>query len=465
MIGRRRTLTVVVVLLVAGVGAFSPVTSADGSAVGFSQNGACYSATPYGNGSETVVDYYDYRYQNGAQYSSYGTTDLQQSQVSQLFIYRGSDGLSLVFLHDKLGDGELGGTITFDITGLPADGVWAERDDYYGSGTDDNWELGETTAHIDWVWAPGRSDGAAFRGLDSEEPYEIVIRPGFNEDADRYASWRWGQNETEAWILRTSTSDTVELSMDDPVTITPSCGPDAVLDAPSTVEIGHEVTLDAGGSTDDEGIVEYRWDVDGDGVTDETTSTATYTHTYHATGTVEPHVTVVDDDGQTDTASVSIEVEDTTPPKASLDAPTSVTVDDLVTVSGADSTDNVEIVSYEWSFGDGTTATGATANHTYDEPGTYSVTLTVTDAADNTDSVTETITVEESASDSKTIAEAVASTGPGDDTQISRQEVQKAIFWWQTDQAVPDTGGETINRQTLQRLIYLWQTGATVDGS
>jgi len=37
------------------------------------------------------------------------------------------------------------------------------------------------------------------------------------------------------------------------------------------------------------------------------------------------------------------------------------------------------VVSYDWSFGDGTTATGVTATHTFASPGTYSVSLQVID--------------------------------------------------------------------------------------
>lgn len=37
-------------------------------------------------------------------------------------------------------------------------------------------------------------------------------------------------------------------------------------------------------------------------------------------------------------------------------------------------------LSHDWSFGDGATATGVTASHTYAAPGAYSATLTVTDA-------------------------------------------------------------------------------------
>lgn len=51
------------------------------------------------------------------------------------------------------------------------------------------------------------------------------------------------------------------------------------------------------------------------------------------------------------------------------------------------------ITSYEWTFGDGATATGPSPNHTYANNGTYDVTLTVTDDNGNTASETKTITI------------------------------------------------------------------------
>jgi chitodextrinase len=88
-------------------------------------------------------------------------------------------------------------------------------------------------------------------------------------------------------------------------------------------------------------------------------------------------LTVTDNDGLTGSASQSVTVVAAIPPVASF----SVTQDYLnVAVDGSTSSDaDGTIASYAWTFGDGGSATGVTAAHTYAAAGTYTITLTVTD--------------------------------------------------------------------------------------
>jgi PKD repeat protein len=83
-----------------------------------------------------------------------------------------------------------------------------------------------------------------------------------------------------------------------------------------------------------------------------------------------------------------------TPPTAVIGAnPTSGTVPFAVSFSGAGSSDpDGSIASYAWTFGDGGTASGVSASHTYTTAGSYTAKLTVTDNRGGTGSATVAIT-------------------------------------------------------------------------
>lgn len=78
------------------------------------------------------------------------------------------------------------------------------------------------------------------------------------------------------------------------------------------------------------------------------------------------------------------------PPVAEFTSVTDLTV----TVDASASYDlDGTIMSYDWTFGDGGIASGPTASHSYAKPGTYTITLTVTDNDGLTGSVSEAVNI------------------------------------------------------------------------
>lgn len=68
------------------------------------------------------------------------------------------------------------------------------------------------------------------------------------------------------------------------------------------------------------------------------------------------------------------------PPTANAGGPYNATTGTVIQFNGAGSSDpDGTISSYQWAFGDSTTGNGVAPTHTYNTPGTYNVTLTVTD--------------------------------------------------------------------------------------
>ncbi|GEM_PF-3145869 len=88
---------------------------------------------------------------------------------------------------------------------------------------------------------------------------------------------------------------------------------------------------------------------------------------------------------------------DTEPPVADAGPDQFVYVGETVTFNGSNSTDNVGITNYTWSFYDNSTIFlyGMVVNYTFNNPGVYEVTLNVSDAAGNWDTDTMNVTVNE----------------------------------------------------------------------
>lgn len=103
-------------------------------------------------------------------------------------------------------------------------------------------------------------------------------------------------------------------------------------------------------------------------------------------------VTATDEYGHTTTAASSDLVVDTTRPTAKAGPDVTVEQGSKLVLNAGESTDNSRIARYIWQFGNGVTKHGIAPSHVYTEPGTYTVTLTVVDAANH--SATDTVTVE-----------------------------------------------------------------------
>jgi PKD repeat protein len=118
------------------------------------------------------------------------------------------------------------------------------------------------------------------------------------------------------------------------------------------------------------------------GSTPSQSSAITASHTYAASGTDTVRVTVTDKDGGAGTAKTPVGVAAApSPPTAAPGGPYAGNEGSAVAFNGSGSTDpQGSALTYGWSFGDGTTATGVSPTHAYADNGSYTVTLTVTDA-------------------------------------------------------------------------------------
>jgi PKD repeat protein len=231
------------------------------------------------------------------------------------------------------------------------------------------------------VGAPVTLDGSA-----SRDPDGSIASYAWN-----FGNGTSGSGATPSATYTTAGSFTVTLTVTDnggatnqastTVTVTPNTQPPvASAGGPYAGTVNVAISFNGAASRDPDGsVVSYLWNF-GDGAT---ASGVTSMHAYTVAGSYTVRLTVTDNDGLTDTASTTAQVSDGTglrPPVANPAGPYHGTIASPVAFDGSASSDpDGTIVSYDWTFGDSGTASGAKPTHAYSAVGTYTVTLSVTD--------------------------------------------------------------------------------------
>jgi PKD repeat protein len=166
--------------------------------------------------------------------------------------------------------------------------------------------------------------------------------------------------------------------------------------SPSSPTTFETVYFDAS-TTRDEGAAcgdncSYTWSF-GDG---SSGSGMTVEHEFRAAGSFNVTLRVTDTRGQSAQISQTLTIAAGTPPTAVyVYSPTAPRAgqDIFFTAEASRAANGRRIVAYDWNFGSGRTGTGVTVAKRYDQPGSYVVTLTVTDDAGQQGTVSQTIAV------------------------------------------------------------------------
>lgn len=243
-----------------------------------------------------------------------------------------------------------------------------------------------------FTYAPAQptvGDDVSFDATGSTDP---------NSDIELY-EWAFGDGTTATGRSVSHTFEeggeyTTTLRVTDSVNNESTFSREVYVNSPPRAEItvdnrspttGESIQLSARNTSDpDSDIASYNWNLgDGTELTGETVE-----HTYEESNQYVVSLNVIDELGNTNTATTQIRV--TAAPTASFqfgpDNP--ATGEEIIFDAGSSTDSDDDITSYAWDFGDGTTSAGSVVTHSYESFGEYDVTLTVEDSAGNRSTTT-----------------------------------------------------------------------------
>jgi PKD repeat protein len=247
------------------------------------------------------------------------------------------------------------------------------------------WEYECTEAYVVYPWCaegPGACDTGYWElGWWVDRYYWDGSQPVFYGENYLFGCDDWWDAPTRQWYLQPSCPARGGGSGGE---TPPNAAPTAAFTFSCT---GVSCTYAADGSSDSDGTIQaYSWSF-GDGAS-ASGSGSSATHTYAHAGTYPVTLTVTDNGGATAATTTDVAVTNVSPIAAFV-----MTCSDVSCTYAADGSSDSDgtIQAYSWSFGDGGTGAGKSAVHSYPQPGSYVVMLTVTDNAGATATVSQKI--------------------------------------------------------------------------
>jgi PKD repeat protein len=318
-------------------------------------------------------------------------------------------------------------TFRFSCTGTTCNFDASGSKDSYGTITSYSWSFGDRATATGPIVSHTYASGAAYttrltvtdsNGATGTKFQTIAINPvatftfscsglscNFDASGSRDSSgtitsytWNFGDGATGAGVTISHTyavgnSYTVTLTVTDSVGAIGTQTTIVNVNTPPVASFtfacsGLTCSFNGSGSRDYDGtITSYAWNF-GDGTA---ASGPTVTHTYAAGGQYTVTLTVTDNAGATNAQNQTVVAN--SPPVASFTFSCSRFTCSFDASGSYDRDGN--ITTWTWNFGDGTTLTGSYewVGHTYPAPGTYTVTLTVTDNGGATGRQSNSVTV------------------------------------------------------------------------
>jgi PKD repeat protein len=289
-----------------------------------------------------------------------------------------TDGDATLIGYDANAEMAIGNAIGFDSAGVLyhclGEELWTvdASDGSHTYDADLSVDTGDTSDYIDGIRSMDWDEGAsAFKAIlklwdDSEGAilYKLVDLDPTDGSLDII-----GDTENLGSIA------VIEDNTAPEITSGPTATPTKVSLASGSVDFAVTAT-DADGDQ-----LTYAWDF-GDG---SSATGATPTHVYSTSGNFTATVTVSDG---SDEATAAVGVTVNSPPSFSLvpsaTPPTVSPASPTVNFAASAIDPDGDPMTWLWDFGDGNTATTATASHTYAAEGTYTVGVTVSDGLDQT---------------------------------------------------------------------------------